>query len=202
MIKQHNIYSTTPMGSHRVLEQEIEFKKGQAVDEQTIEQFGSFFSVSGIEVLTYTQLANYSSFFDLFQKHPKIVLHFPQGRTGSMGHYVAIWLDKNNNFMFFCPYGFSIDKNLRYATFLHLNPQYRHLLPNLINKHLSSGYRVLVNPYKFQELTNDIATCSYHCVVRLKNKDKNHDEYKKYLYFKGINLDDLVTLLCYYMEKN
>lgn len=181
------------------LEKEIDLKKSQAVDENTIERFGSFFSSSGIEVLTYTQLSNFSSFFDLFQKHPKVVLHFPQGSTGSMGHYCAIWLDKNNNFCFFCPYGFSIDKNIQLGTYLHLNPQYKHLLPHLINKHLNSGHRVLVNPYKFQGFDRDIATCSYHCVVRLKNKHLNHEEYKKYLYFKGMNLDDLVSLLCYYM---
>jgi hypothetical protein len=179
------------------LQQEINYIKEQAVAEKVIE----FFSRYKIEVLTYLDLVDrFKTLDDLFKKYPFVILHYPSSYDGRSGHYVAIWR-YNNTFYHFCPYGMSIQQNIEKAHHLSLpqNKYKKNLFINMVNDFINKGGNIDINTRQIQKFGNDIATCSRHCLVRLKKYYMSNEQYYQFFNYKNMDKDDLVSLLTYFM---
>ena len=69
----------------------------------------------------------------------------------------------------------------------------RESLPRLLQE---SGLRLNINKIPFQELANDIQTCAHHVVARILFREYySHVEYKKFMTYKSLNMDELVTFM-------
>jgi hypothetical protein len=147
-----------------------------------------------VEIVLYTDLEKVKKITDLFTKTNNIVLLFPVDSRNS-GHYVALLYYPDMNAMsVFDPYGMSIFEDIQYATYLRkVDQRTRESLPRLIQE---SGLRVNINKIPFQELDDDIQTCAHHVVARILFRDiYHHSEYKKFMKYKSLNPDEIVTLM-------
>lgn len=177
--------------------QEINYIKEQAVAERVIE----FFSRNKVEVLTYLDLVGrFKTLQDLFNKYPFVILHYPSSYDGRNGHYVALWVHKGV-FYHFCPYGLSIQQNIEKAHHLSLPMNFykKNLFLSMVNDWIMKGGRVDINNRQIQKFGNDIATCSRHCLVRLKKYYMSNEQYYHFFNYKNMDKDDLVSLLTYFM---
>jgi len=148
------------------------------------------------KILKYSELQDYDSIDKLLPTNNDYAFVLYESSPNS-GHWTC--LSKNDNaYEYFDSYGGKPDNPLNW------NSKQKNAQLDQSRKHLTrlldgAGKRVIYNPVKYQELSNDVNTCGRHCVFRLKQmKDgKNLHEYyqlmKKLKDNSGKSYDDIVA---------
>lgn len=153
-----------------------------------------------VKVLLYPYLSRYSSLDELFHPYDCVVILYMQNKivNGFYGHWCCIFRNRETNEVeFFDPLAYWIDDELN----AKMDPSFRKenkldypLLSYLIY-YTGQKYKLYYNHIKFQN--KNTSTCGRHCVVRLRNKHLNLEEYEKYIYSFGPNADLTVTFMTY-----
>jgi len=143
--------------------------------------------------IRYSDLGKYGSIEELVKDG--IILYYPV-ESKTSGHYACMWL-KDSTMCYFDSYGLNITGDILFSQYLmnEENKTVRHYLPDLIQDFKQRGGTILINPYRYQSMNSDIATCGRHAAIRLLFKDLNHDQYHKLFRYKNLSNDDLITLL-------
>lgn len=147
-----------------------------------------------VSVILYTELVNHKNIRELFTQSNNVVLLFPV-EARNYGHYVGLMYYPDLDMVsVFDPYGMSIYEDIKNSDYLmRQDTRVIESLPRLLK---DSNVRVNVNRIRFQELKNGISTCGKHVIVRMIFRDiLSHTDYKKYLKYKNLNPDDIVSLM-------
>ena len=114
-----------------------------------------------IDVISYHTLGSYNNINELLGKNKECIILYET--SYNVGHYVALFINSNNNLEFFDPYGFFPDEELNFAKYD--NKPY---LSNLIK---SSNYSVLYNKKRLQKWKEGTNTCGRWSSLRLRFKN-------------------------------
>lgn len=138
-------------------------------------------------VVTYSELGNYNNIEDLFINDSVVILYQPR----KIGHWVCIVRNKNL-ISYFDSYG-RLPDYPKYLSNYNTNPYY--ITKLLLNS--DPKYTIEYNNYDLQEQDHMTATCGRHVIVRILMKDKNINEYYKFMkkMNKYMSNDDLVTFI-------
>jgi hypothetical protein len=138
------------------------------------------------KIWVYPELNNIKDVKQLFQGYRKVIILYLI-QAINKGHWVCLFLDKNNNFHFFDSAGFNIDFEMD-----SLTPKERKLYnennDNL--KRLLSKYKVNYNRVQVQN--EKYSTCGFFVSHRLKYSNLNEKEYLKL--FKNVQNPDLYVI--------
>jgi hypothetical protein len=153
-----------------------------------------------VKIEVYPNLHKYNNIDELLGTYGACVLLFES--MPKYGHWCCIFKVSDELIEFFNPYG-TIAEGWPDDCLTHIPEEFRkitnQLIPKLSLLMLNSPYELSYNEYPFQKHESDIKTCGRHCVVRLRNKHMELEEYLDYLNFEcdkyNINYDKLVTLL-------
>lgn len=127
------------------------------------------------KVFLYTDLVNFKSLEDVFEKKSSIIILF-QTTDRLYGHYTALFKrDKQKTLHYFDSYGLNIDQDLRHSPFiLHQDNPTKYALSHLIDNFLKrSNYKLITNKYRVQQMNNrnttqnGINTCGRHVIMRI-----------------------------------
>ena len=132
--------------------------------------------------------------FDLGKGFENCVLVLPTDAY-NFGHYITLLYYPDKSLIsIFCSYGYSIDVDLKLATYLkNYDYRVRQSLPRLIDNY--SGV-VQVNNLRFQSKFDEIATCGKHATARIIYRDIiDHKDYYDFLKFKTLTKDQIVSLM-------
>lgn len=156
-------------------------------------------NIQPTNIFTTKQLGTARNIDELLDRNGKaIMLYLTESDT--QGHWISI-LRKGNTIELYCPYGFSpLDWERKLNARRGLNPD-MNILINLIK---NSGYKVVYNKHKHQQISNDVNTCGRLSVMRLLSSDLDLDEYNqrlKKILGSGINVDDLASAITYNIIK-
>jgi hypothetical protein len=147
------------------------------------------------KIILYTDLDKYKNINELLQPHDNVVLLY-QTTNNNFGHWTCIW-KKDNTVYFFDPYGMAPDTEIKFCPYIKkANDQY--ILSNMLK---SSVYAIETNKTPYQSLTWDKKivpnTCGRHCIVRLKLRHLNHDQYKNFMKSAHYDSDKLVSIMTF-----
>lgn len=144
------------------------------------------------EVKLFDSLRNatVTSFFTM----PAVALLFPV-QSLTQGHWLALLIDPEaRRITHFDPYGFGLAMEEKYTQ----NPLVREgLLSTFYQNAADSGYQVVFNQTKFQQLENSMNTCGRHVITRIRLSYLTGDEYTKLLTGQKMAPDDIVTYLTF-----
>ena len=126
----------------------------------------------------YKELKNYNDIDKVLGKDGYVILNY-ETRT-HYGHWVLVFKLDDDTIEHFDSYGLKPDDELNFI------PPLFKIVNGTVEPYLSyliyhSKYNVEYNQYKFQQMKKGINTCGRHVLFRLLNRDKNIEEYKKYL---------------------
>ncbi len=127
----------------------------------------------------------YNTIDELFQNNKAIILLINKG--SNLGHFCGL-LKKNNIIEFFGPYGYTINKIIN---ILGINDN---ILDELFKK---SKYTIIYNKYQYEVENNKIETCGLHVIMRIIKYNLSNEEYHKFLKYKNLKPDEIVSLLTY-----
>jgi hypothetical protein len=138
------------------------------------------------KVITYDDIAKAHKLSDILnEKHPyAIVLVMDKKKGGSVGHYVAIWLQEKDVYFF--------------DAYAHRVKALLELMGNtdaLIRLVHAAGRTLVPNKKQFQEYGEKISTCGRHAAVRLRLAEWDHQRYARFMKSSLLNPDQIVTLL-------
>lgn len=136
--------------------------------------------------ILYSKIRNkYNNIDELFNNNRAIILLINKGYN--VGHFCCL-LKKNNIIEFFGPYGYTINKILN---ILGIND---FILDELLKK---SRYKIIYNKYQYETENNKIETCGLHVIIRIIKFNLSNLEYHKWLKYKNLKPDEIVSLLTY-----
>jgi len=151
-----------------------------------------------VDVVLYDEVIKARHIDDLLDKHPNIVLFYPNMKQGPniSGHYVCMFL-RGNTVYFYDSYSSKPDDQKKGV---HQRDElYREQQNSLINLLLNSGYDVDYSPFRHQKLSNDSSTCGRHSIMRLAYRHIDNDAYDKEIKRLckkfGLDPDQLVSLV-------
>jgi hypothetical protein len=143
----------------------------------------------------YKELKKYDTIDKVLGKHKYVIILYETKQH--YGHWTLVFKLDDNTIEHFDSYGLKPDDELDFIKplFKVINGTTQPYLTYLL---LKSKYNVEYNNYKLQEKKKGVNTCGRHILFRLINRDKNIDEYKKYLdklvkKYKVNNYDELLT---------
>lgn len=140
-------------------------------------------------IISYGDLANYDNIDDIMINGCCFILVETKRNNG---HWIVVFKLNGNNIEVFNSYGGFIDMELSYVPQnlrKSLGEDYPHLTALLLN----SKYNVHYNDYPLQAMNRNISTCGRHCIMRVRNRNKNIDTYSKILSSSEYTPDELVT---------
>lgn len=132
-------------------------------------------------ILSYTELMEYSSITDALGPHKALVLLYQFPGEG-VGHWVSCW-EWRGRLWHYDSYGLQPDEEVH-------DTHYSDLL-------VASNLPVVVNPYRHQHFRDQSNTCGRHVALRLLFGAYDHEAYDA-LVREGLKIrrpDDLVTAL-------
>ncbi len=146
-------------------------------------------------VVTYPELVNYKSIDQVLGSHGAAILLY-ESKKG-YGHWIAI-IKRDDLIEHFDPYGYFPDDELKEIdiNFRKKNNEYYPLLTKL---YYDSPYQISYNQYKLQKMDKGTATCGRWAAIRTIFKELPLDDFVDLFKVKGIDPDDLATLLTYYI---
>tara|TARA_R110000803_G_scaffold108532_3_gene176828 strand:+ start:5830 stop:6351 length:522 start_codon:yes stop_codon:yes gene_type:complete len=118
-----------------------------------------------VDIIPYHTLGNYKNIEDLLGEFGSVILLYEIREN--FGHYVALFMNGNNDLEFFDSYGFKPDQEIKYATYNQSNgiPH----LTQLLNKY---DKKIVVNTERLQVFHADINTCGRWTSLRILFKKK------------------------------
>ena len=122
---------------------------------------------------TEARLARYDGVLILFTKHGE--------RGDPVGHFCCLF-KLGGVWQFYDPLAVGYDK------ILHLTHSEAHL------SRILQGKKVEENHTRFQKFADNVQDCALHCATRLR-KRVSHAEYGKWLKYKRLSPDELVSLM-------
>ena len=147
-----------------------------------------------IKITTYPDLEKKQSLNELFDRHGRAILFFPQENQQS-GHWTAL-IKNGREIEFFDPYGEPPEKQKESLPKSKLD-ELRMNKPSLANLLDNSGYRIYFNKIQLQKFSNDVTTCGRHCVCRLIYHKFPVERYRQMIDRSGDNPDEFVTKMTY-----
>jgi hypothetical protein len=156
------------------------------------------------KILTYPELANYTSIFQILTK-PKDFFILLYLDAPNKGHWTCV-LRYNKTIEFFDSYGIKVDDELKW-----LNCRERQrlkmsipFLTRLFNRIDESMFQPIYNSIKYQTEKGTMNTCGRHCIFRILKmleNDMDCDEYYAYMekLRKKFNItyDEIVSTMTY-----
>ncbi len=158
----------------------------------------SIFGDNGCSIMTYSQLTDYDSLDDVFERSPIVFLLYET--RNQFGHWCLLCTDRRHIY-FFDSYGIFPDEELKYTdkTFRKNNNMSIPYLTELL-LHNRSNKIMEYNAQKLQEMRPDIATCGRWCILfALVYPKVTIDNFANYFLSTGRNPDELVTEMTNYM---
>jgi len=131
-----------------------------------------------VKIVVYSDLVNYKNIDDVFEDKQGIVLLYQN--TQNSGHWVLLYKLPKNILYFFDPYGFQLDSELKWSSYLVQQgflkePALSYLIKN-------SQYKLLQNKVKYQQLANGVNTCGRHIICRFNYRNMKDKEYQVFLF--------------------
>ena len=150
----------------------------------------------GANVVTYEKIKSFKDIRDL----SGYIIYMPV-ETKNFGHYITIWFNRDatgvydyTKLFYFDSYGYSPEQTVRHSSYMKKTPERdEYYLLNLIISYKRQGGLVSYNSKQLQKL--EASTCARHCLIRLLYSHLSHADYEKFLKFKSLNPDELVTLM-------
>ena len=114
-------------------------------------------------IIKYANLTNFNNIDDVFNGNSFVIVLI-ESKPFS-GHWVCM-LRYDNTIELFDSYSGTIDNELKYISknMKNMLGEKENVLTDLLKK---SGYKVVINKYKFQKESNTIDTCGRHCLLRI-----------------------------------
>ena len=111
----------------------------------------------------YADLLNFNNIDDVFGDYNFVIILI-ESKLNS-GHWTCM-LRYDNTIEIFDSYGGSIDNELKYISknMKNMLGEKENVLTDLLKK---SGYKVVINKYKFQKEDNSIDSCGKWCLLRI-----------------------------------
>tara|TARA_R110000803_G_scaffold96428_4_gene164596 strand:+ start:208 stop:729 length:522 start_codon:yes stop_codon:yes gene_type:complete len=148
-----------------------------------------------VDIVPYHTLGNYKSIEELMGKYGSVILLYEMREN--FGHYVALFMNGNNDLEFFDSYGFKPDEEIKYATYNQSNG-----VPHLTQLLKKYNKKIVVNTERLQVFKEHINTCGRWTSLRILLKDKPLREFIE-LFTKNrqYNGDFWVSALTYLLTK-
>lgn len=146
---------------------------------------------SDIKITSYPALEHIHDIGQLFDRHGRAVLFFPQ-ESASVGHWIAL-IKQGRQIEFFDSYGHypdtqKPDKETQMS--LHMDQP---LLTKLLEDAEHSGYRIIYNKVAMQKSKDDVQTCGRQVVCRLLYSKYPIAQYREMIRKTGMTPDEFVT---------
>ena len=148
-----------------------------------------------INVMTYTQLANYDNIENVLGPNKAVVLLYLT--KWNYGHYTCLFLNSNNKLHYFDSYGDTPDYLLKYIP-EYFREESLQKLPHLTYLLWKCKYQIEYNDYKLQKMGKNITTCGRWCIIRLLNKELSDKQFAENFINKKKPADKII----YEMTKN
>jgi hypothetical protein len=158
--------------------------------------------VMNTHILKYGDIDDYTNIRQILPKKKDYKILLLESKLDS-GHWVCL-LRYDDNIEYFNSYGLKPGKELDFNSTLvnqQLDQETRHL-DILLNKAVREGFKVFYNKRRFQKMSDNVATCGKHCILRLIMFLKMNMTLPEYICFFdkllskiGIPGDLLVTML-------
>jgi hypothetical protein len=146
---------------------------------------------SDIKITSYPALEHIHDIGQLFDKHGRAVLFFPQ-ESQSVGHWIGLIKD-GRQIEFFDSYGHYPDtQKPDKDTQISLNMD-KPLLTRLLEDAERSGYRIIYNKVAMQKTKDDVQTCGRQVVCRLLYSRYPISRYREMIKKTGMTPDEFVT---------
>lgn len=147
-------------------------------------------------IMKYSELKKFNSIDDILPNDKDFAFLLYED-SPNKGHWVCISRN-NGQYEFFDSYGGGPDSPLKWNAQETNNMlgQGTKILSNLFNK---TKDKVIYNPVKYQEDSQDVNTCGRHCVFRIKNIKDGKNLHQYYQLMKtlkdnsGKNYDEIVA---------
>lgn len=180
-----------PIEVFKTLESEIKNDSQIPLSDSMIERLTNGL----VKVIRYTDLDEYKTIENVVGEHG-IVIHLSVQDYNS-GHYISMW-KRDNVVYIYDSYGLTIAQDVQRSSYIINETNERDNLFILLDRWKSQGGYVSVNNFAHQDINKpQLATCGFHALFRLNRKYLDHIEYNKFLKYKGLNPDEIVTLaLC------
>jgi hypothetical protein len=132
------------------------------------------------KIIVYNDLNDIKSINELLPKDKSYFFLLIEQKVNN-GHWVCI-NKLDNKIEFFDSYGGKPDSQLSWIP-MEKREELGSDEKRLTELFRKSGLKVNYNPFKYQEVDNDIQTCGRHCCMRIKTMldGKNLDDYHKYM---------------------
>ena len=151
------------------------------------------------KIIEYREFKNYNNIDQLLpNNNDYCIILF---RSSDSAHWIAI-LKQNDIIEHFCSYGSKPDQYYFDWNTQNENNSLEQYEPYLSNLLKNCKYEVIYNPIKYQKISNDIASCGRHCVIRIVamlNHDYNLNNYYDYMKRKKnelqLSYDEIVSIL-------
>lgn len=152
-------------------------------------------------IVIYNELKGLGSIDEILDEKGRVIILYPR-EAKNVGHWVCLFINKDGDYEFFCPYGDAPEETKRDLSpqkLAELDIEDDLLIPLLKFSAASSGRGVVYSKFPYQKLAPGINTCGRHCVARLAFHDADDDEYKAVLdkMKEGTDksYDDIVSIL-------
>jgi hypothetical protein len=182
-------------------------EQDEEIDKETLEEYQKV-SLSNedirtllngqVNILTYPELMKFNDIEDVLGPYNACVILYMNKKN--YGHWCCLFKTKDGRISFFDPYGGNNlpDEELKQIP-EHFREESGQTYPHLTWLLYKSGYPVEYNDHRYQKLQQDVNTCGRHCIVRLRNKDLNSDQYYQMMKHEsqelGMDYDELVTAM-------
>jgi hypothetical protein len=148
--------------------------------------------IKGVNFVPYSDIKHMNHIDELLGPNNMCVMIYLLG--SDVGHFVCMY-KRNNKLYYSNSYGMEPDDDLRLvpkAVRHSLNENIPYLFKLIVESGLPCDY----NEYKLQG--KNTSTCGRHCIVRLRNKHLDAEQYAKALYNlsknSGYTIDQIVTM--------
>jgi len=148
------------------------------------------------KIIVYNDLNDIKHIDELLPMNKSYFFLLIESKPNS-GHWVAV-NKLNGKLEFFDSYGGKPDSQLSWIP-MEKREQLGEDEKRLTQLFRESGLKVNYNPFKYQEMDEDIQTCGRHCCMRIKTMldGKDLDQYHNYMEqmkkSRGLNYDEVVA---------
>lgn len=151
--------------------------------------------VPGVRIISYPDLEKYARIEDVLDGEGRVVILFLT--TGlSEGHWTCLHANPATGVLeFFDSYGIRPDGERRWLSASKLVELHEKtpLLKPLLDRAKHEGWKVVFNPFHFQNEKDNSETCGRHVAVRLLHGGLNISQYKTYLTNSHLTPDQFVV---------
>ena len=147
------------------------------------------------KIVLYTDLDKFKNIDELLHPHDNVVLLF-QTTSQTFGHWTCLFKNKNIIY-FFDSYALQPDQQIQFSPFLQKATE-RYILSNMLK---TSGYLIKTNKTPYQHVSfkkhTEPNTCGRHCIIRLKMKHLDNEQYNNFMKSSHMDTDKLVSLMTF-----